>query len=96
VSEALELYKKGLGLFGQDKHLEAIAAYEQALAIQPDWTDALHALAMAKMKSGDLDEAIRISQRIVELDPEDAFAHTSMSIFYQRKGMIEEAEKEGA
>ena len=96
MSDALEPYKRGLALFGENKHAEAIVAYQEALSLHPDWTDAMHALAMANMHLGELDEAIRIGLRIVELDPNDAFAHTSLSIFYQRKGMIEEAEKEGA
>ena len=41
-------------------------------------------------------EVREIGKRIVELDPDDAFAHTSLSMFYQRKGMIDEAEAEGA
>jgi hypothetical protein len=32
----------------------------------------------------------------VELTPDDTLAHTSLSMFYQRKGMIAEAEAEGA
>ena len=96
MSDALEHYKKGLELFGQDKHKEAIAEYEKALAVKPGWTDAMHALAMAHMSQGTLDDAIRIGNEIVALDSNDAFAHTSLSMFYQRKGMIEEAEKEAA
>jgi tetratricopeptide (TPR) repeat protein len=96
MASAIELYKKGLALFGQQKHEEAIAAYDAALSERPDWEEALHAKAMALMKAGRIDEAIAIGRRIVELNPEDAFAHTSLSIFYQRKGMIEEAEKEAA
>ena len=96
MPEAKDHYLKGLELFGQDKYKEAIAEYEQALELKPQWTDAMHALAMAHMSAGTLDDAIRIGNEIVELDKEDAFAHTSLSMFYQRKGMIEEAEKEAA
>jgi tetratricopeptide (TPR) repeat protein len=96
MPEAKDHYMKGLALFGQDKHKEAIAEYEKALELQPQWTDAMHALAMAHMSAGTLDDAIRIGNEIVEIDKEDAFAHTSLSMFYQRKGMIEEAEKEAA
>ncbi len=46
--------------------------------------------------AGALDEAIQIGNRIVELDPEDPFAHTSLSMFLQRKGLIPEAEAEAA
>ena len=91
-----EHYQRGLKLFGEQKHREAMTEYEQALAIDPDWTDGLHALSMAQMHAGLLDEAIATGKRIVELDKNDAFAHTSLSMFYMRKGMIDEAEKEGA
>jgi Flp pilus assembly protein TadD len=91
-----EHYQKGLGLFGQQKHEDAIAEYRAALALDPEWTEGLHALAMAQMHAGKLDDAIETGKRIVELDKEDPFAHTSLSMFYMRKGMVDEAEKEGA
>ena len=96
MSERIEHYKQGLKLFGEGKHKEAIEAYRLSLADDPDWTEALHGLAMAQMQAGLLDEAVATGLRIVELDPDDAFAHTSLSMFYQRKGMIDEAEREGA
>lgn len=96
MAERTEYYKKGLKLFGERKHDEAIAEYQKALAVSPDWEDALHALAMAFSASGKHDEAIAVGNRLVELDPNDAFAHTSLSMFYQRKGMIEAAEAESA
>ena len=42
------------------------------------------------------DEAIAVAQRITELDPDDVLARTSLSVLYQKKGMIPEAEAEGA
>jgi hypothetical protein len=35
-------------------------------------------------------------KRLIEANPEDELAYTSLSIFYQRKGMISEAESIGA
>lgn len=96
MSDALELYKKGLSQFGKGEFEDAVATYDEALAVKPDWSEALHGKAMALMKAGRLDDAIATGKRIVEIEPNDAFAHTSLSIFYQRKGMIEEAEKEAA
>jgi Flp pilus assembly protein TadD len=89
-------YLKGLKLFGQNKHTEAIAEYEQALEQSPDWTDCLHALATAQSKLERHDDAIATVQRILELDPNDAFAYTSLSIFLMRKGKIPEAEAAAA
>ena len=37
----------------------------------------------------------RRGNRIAELDPDDVLAHTSLSVLYQKKGMIPEAEAEG-
>jgi len=96
MSDKLQHYQKGLELFGQNKHEEAIAEYRAALELDPEWTEGLHGLAMAQMHAGKLDDAIETGLKIVEIDKEDAFAHTSLSMFYMRKGMIDEAEKEGA
>ena len=87
---------EGLALFGKDQHEDALAKYDEALTLTPDWGEALHGKAMALMHLERFDDAIVVGKRIVELDPNDAFAHTSLSMFYQRKGMIDEAEAEGA
>ena len=55
----------------------------------------MHGLARALQDLNRLDEAIAVSNRIVELDPDDVLAHTSLSVLYQKKGMIPEAEAEG-
>lgn len=96
MPDAMEHYMKGLKLFGQNKHLEAIQEYRQALAVQPDFADALLAMATAQMNANLLDEAIASGRRLIEIDGEDPFAHTTLSMIYQRKGMIDEAEKEQA
>src|ERR671919_1151201 len=79
-------------LFTQDKLDEAIAAYEQALQEDPSYVDALHALAMTYAHQEKLDDAIRIGKRLIEVAPDDELAYTSLSMFYQQKGMIAEAE----
>ena len=89
-------YLAGLKLFGQDQHAEAIEEYRKALALSPDWTEAMHALATALSKLERHDEAIEVVRRILELEPDDAFAYTSLSIFLQRKGLIPEAEQAAA
>ena len=40
------------------------------------------------------DEAIEVAKRITQLDADDILAHTSLSILYQKKGMVPEAEAE--
>ena len=41
-----EQYNEGMELFAQDKLDEAIAAYQRALDEDPNYADALHALAI--------------------------------------------------
>jgi tetratricopeptide (TPR) repeat protein len=74
---------------------QAVEEYRQSLAADPNFTDALHGLSRALQNLNRLDEAIEVSQRISALDPDDVLAHTSLSILYQKKGMIPEAEAEG-
>ena len=56
--------------------------------------DAMHGLIRALKESGHPDDAIAVAHRLVELDPDEPLAHTSLSILYQHKGMIPEAEAE--
>jgi tetratricopeptide (TPR) repeat protein len=91
-----ELYDAGLDLAFEGKFREAIGQYRAALEVDPAFVDAVHALAMAHAELEELDDAIAVGQRLCELVPDDILAHTSLSTFYQRKGMIKEAEEEAA
>jgi tetratricopeptide (TPR) repeat protein len=91
-----DYYNQGMELFAEDKLSEAIGAYKKALQEDPNYADALHALAMAYAHQNRLDEAIEVGKKLIEVSPEDELAYTSLSIFYQRKGMIAEAEHIGA
>lgn len=93
--QAEDHYYAALDLFAEGKHDEAIAEYRKSIAADPAFTDALHGLARAYQDSGRFDEAIEIAKKIAELDPDDILAHTSLSILYQKKGMVPEAEAEG-
>jgi Flp pilus assembly protein TadD len=47
---------------------------------------------MAHSRKGEVDEAIAAGLKAVELEPEEALGYTNLSIFYQQKGMVPEAE----
>jgi tetratricopeptide (TPR) repeat protein len=91
-----ELYDEGLDLAFEGKFREAIEKYRAALEVDPGYVDAVHALAMAHSELAELDDAIAVGQRLCDLVPDDILAHTSLSTFYQRKGLIKEAEEEAA
>ena len=89
-------YNRGMESFAEGKLDEAIVAYRKALKEDPNYADCLHALAMALAHAERLDEAIEVGKKLIEVSPDDELAYTSLSIFYQRKGMIPEAEEVGA
>ena len=94
--KAEDRYYVALDLMG-DGHLEeAVGAYRESLTIDPTFTEAMHGLARALQDLERFDEAIEVAKRIAEIDPDDVLAHTSLSVLYQKKGMIPEAEAEGA
>ena len=92
-----DLYDEGLDLAFEGKFREAIdRRTARRSRSTPDYVDAVHALAMAHAELEELDDAIAVGQRLCELVPDDILAHTSLSTFYQRKGLIKEAEEEAA
>ena len=88
-------YYNALDLFAEGKHEAAISAYRQSIEADPSFTEAMHGLSRAYQDMNRFDEAIEVAKRIVEIDPDDVLAHTSLSILFQKKGMIPEAEEEG-
>ena len=91
-----ELYDRAIDLFADGKLEEAIGIYRAAIAVDPNYSDAWHGLAMAYSELKQHDQAIEAGKRLVELVPDDTLAHTSLSRFYQAAGMIAEAEAESA
>jgi tetratricopeptide (TPR) repeat protein len=94
--KAEDSYYAALDLMADGKLEEAVTAYRESLAVDPGFTEAMHGLARALQDLQRYDEAISVAQQITKLDPDDVLAHTSLSVLYQKKGMIPEAEAEGA
>ena len=93
-STAEELYYHGLDRLAEGDAPAAADALRRCLELDPGMLDAMHGLVRALQEQGDFDEAIEVAQRLLQLDPEEVLAHTSLSILYQHKGMIAEAEGE--
>ncbi len=94
--EAEDSYYAALDLMAEGHKEKAVAAYRKSLEADPTFTEAMHGLARALQDLERYDEAISVAHRIAEIDPDDVLAHTSLSVLYQKKGMISEAEAEGA
>src|SRR5271156_1481810 len=94
--KAEDHYYAALDLMADGKLEEAVVIYRKSLAVDPSFTECMHGRARALQDLQRYDEAIAVAQRMAELDPDDVLAHTSLSVLYQKKGMIPEAEAEGA
>jgi tetratricopeptide (TPR) repeat protein len=89
-------YYAALDLMANGQLEQAVAAFRESLAADPTFTEVMHGLARALQDLQRYDEAIEVALRLAELEPDDVLAHTSLSVLYQKKGMIPEAEAEGA
>ena len=86
--KAEDHYYAALDLVADGEHERALAEYQKSLDADPSFTEAMHGMARALQDLNRLDEAIAIANRIAELDPDDVLAHTSLSVLYQKKGML--------
>ena len=93
---AEDRYYAALDLMAEGNLEAAVKAYQESITADPAFTEAMHGLARALQDLQRYDEAIVVAHRLAELDPDDVLAHTSLSVLYQKKGMIPEAEAEGA
>jgi tetratricopeptide (TPR) repeat protein len=94
--KAEDHYYAALDLVSEGEHERAVPEYQKSLEADPTFTEAMHGLSRALQDLGRLDEAIVVAKRISEIDPDDVLAYTSLSVLYQKKGLIPEAEAEGA
>ncbi|EMB13416.1 MULTISPECIES: tetratricopeptide repeat protein [Rhodopirellula] len=82
--ELYERYNEVEKLIDEEKYEEAIAGLTPL--VEEDETFVLAHLALARVytKTGQHDEAIAHGKKACELEPEDAFNFTAMSVTYQR------------
>ena len=86
------LYYEGLDLLAEGEALRAAECFRASSAADPALLDARHGLVRALRDAGAFEEGIAAAQSLIEDAPDDALAYTALSILYQHKGMIPEAE----
>ncbi len=87
-----ELYDEHQRLKDEGKLDEAAAKLETAIQQDPNFTLAHSALAVLYGRLGRHDDAIGHGLKVCELEPNDPFSFTAMSVTFQRAGKIPEAE----
>lgn len=77
--------------FALERRAEAVASFEQALALDPGHTDAMNNLANL-IKTRDLDRAIALYRRVLELRPEASHAAYNLANALQSDDQYGEAQ----
>jgi tetratricopeptide (TPR) repeat protein len=88
-----EFYDRAVDCVGEGDLDGAVAAYRDALRIDPDYADALEGLSMALADLERFDEAIAAAERVVALQPAEILAYTNVSRICQRAGDVPKAEE---
>jgi Flp pilus assembly protein TadD len=93
AAEANAAFYQGLDSLAAGNLYEAITSLRRALELNPHHHDAAHGLIRALDQSGRSEEALAATHALILASPDDVLARTSLSMIYQRMGMIPEAEK---
>ncbi|MCA9079405.1 MAG: hypothetical protein KDA58_02555 [Planctomycetaceae bacterium] len=92
MSTPHEMYDEAVALKGADDLEGAVAKLREILTIAPDHLDTHSALAVYLQKLGQNAEAVTHARKVCELNPQDFFSYTQLSMICMRCGMIPEAE----
>jgi tetratricopeptide (TPR) repeat protein len=89
---ANELYDQAADLRDQGNKEAAVAKLEEAVALEPGFAVGHGMLAKLYADLAIADKAIAHALKVAELEPDDSFSFTALSVIYQRCGRIPEAE----
>jgi tetratricopeptide (TPR) repeat protein len=84
MSDPVKLYDEADKLKDEGKLDEAVARLNEALAADANYALAHSALAVVLQKQGKHEDAIQHARRVCEIEPNDPFSFTALSVTYQR------------
>ena len=84
-------YNLGLAYYHDGKIEKAIAAYQTAIQLEPNFADAYGGLGVIYWRTGDLDAAIRHCQKAIKIAPENIEFHQNLTQIYWQQGMYDRA-----
>lgn len=82
--DLVRLYDEADQLKEHGKLEEAVAKLQEALVVDDNYALAHSALAVIQQRLGNHDEAVKHAVRVCDLEPDDPFSFTAMSVTYQR------------
>ena len=91
AEDAAAVYQIGQILEAQGQHELAVARFEQAQALRPEFPEALLALAKSRVRDNRVPEGIALLSRVIKLQPANETAHYQLMLAYRKSGKPEEA-----
>jgi Tfp pilus assembly protein PilF len=91
ADDAAERNSTGAKLLQEGKAEAAIAEFQKARDLDPQYLPARLNLAYAYERAGIIDEAISEYQTAIELQPENFFAHNNLGVLYDKRGRYDQA-----
>ena len=96
AAEIDELFDAALDCMERGDSAGAVTQFEAVLQRNGSHVEARHGLIRALEDAGRVDDALAAVQSLIAADPDDVLAQTRLSMIFQRKGMIAEAEAAAA
>ncbi len=90
------LYDRAVRIFAQGKEADALTILEDALRLDPGFSDGYEAIGVILGRSQRFHEAIDFFKRLEELAPEAPMVNTNLSLYYMKIGDKTSAEAEAA
>ena len=94
AEDAAAEYEAGQILIAQGKRDEGIQRIEHALALRPDFLEALLAIAKSRLDARNYPEAIALLKRAISIQPRNEQAHYSLMLAYRNSGDLPAAQRE--
>jgi predicted O-linked N-acetylglucosamine transferase (SPINDLY family) len=91
LEEAQRAFQLGNAFRTQGQTDQAIAHYERALSLNPDYAEVHNNLGLALAAQGRIDRAITHYERALSLNPDYAKAHNNLGLVYMAQGRIDQA-----
>ena len=94
AEDAAAEYEVGQILIAQGRQDAGNARIERALALRPDFSEALIAVAKARTSAKRYPDAIELLQRAIKLQPRNEGAHYALMMAYRNSGDLSAAARE--
>ena len=86
LEQATEAYQKGMSSLGKQDFDAAVAAFTEAIRLNPDYAEAYCNRGFAYQNKGHLDKAIADFTEAIRLDPKDGNAYFCRGFAHRKKG----------